>query len=49
MKKNTDKLIYKVAFNTAGNFFIAYDARNQARTAQGITIEQAIANLKQTA
>ena len=49
MKTRKDKLIYKVAFDTLGNFFIAYDPRNEAKSAQGITIEQAIANLKQTA
>ncbi|MGX7199018.1 hypothetical protein [Enterococcus nangangensis] len=46
MKKEQKSLIYRVAFDTVGNFFIAYNAKHQAK---GITVEQAIANLKQTA
>ncbi|MGM0124638.1 hypothetical protein IGI37_002032 [Enterococcus sp. AZ194] len=39
-------LAYRVAFDSVKNEFIAIDARNEANIAYGITIEEAIKELK---
>lgn len=42
--KNTN-LVYRIAFDTIQNVFIAIDANNENNCAYGVTIEQAVANL----
>ncbi len=42
--KNTN-LVYRIAFDTTQNVFIAIDANNENNCAYGVTIEQAVANL----
>ncbi|MGX7420072.1 hypothetical protein ACWOFR_14835 [Carnobacterium gallinarum] len=43
---NNNNLKYRIAFDTAKNIFMAIDATDESNVAYGITIEQAIVELK---
>lgn len=41
-----ENLSYRIAFDTTSNKFMAIDSKNDQHVAYGVTIEEAIRNLK---
>ncbi|MBL1226975.1 hypothetical protein I6N96_04200 [Enterococcus sp. BWM-S5] len=49
MTFKTNNVSYRVAFDTKNNIFMVYDANDHNKVAYGITIKQAVRQLKETA
>ncbi|WP_303219001.1 hypothetical protein [Enterococcus asini] len=46
MTYTANDVTYRIAFDTENNHFLAIDAHNEARVATGVTIEEAVRNLR---
>ncbi|MEQ2878397.1 hypothetical protein [Enterococcus asini] len=46
MTYTANDVTYRIAFDTESNHFLAIDAHNEARVATGVTIEEAVRNLR---
>lgn len=46
MTYTANDVTYRIAFDTESNHFLAIDAQNEARVATGVTIEEAVRNLR---